>query len=105
MKNMTKSVCIGLAMLATLSVAGSSFAGPTWEAEHKLLVQSLSDLRSARTKLHRVTRDFGGHARRAERSVEESIEAVESAIDHAKHHHDGESRRALLQIRSSVSTF
>jgi hypothetical protein len=38
--------------------------------------------------LHHVERDFGGHVRRAEKQVEESIEAVESAIEHAKHHHD-----------------
>lgn len=89
MKKSTRSVCIGLVMMATLSLAGSSFAGPSYAADQKLLTQSLSDLRAARTKLHHVERDFGGHVRRAEKQVEESIEAVESAIEHAKHHqHD-----------------
>ena len=81
-------VCIGLAIMATLSFAGSSIAGPSFAADQKLLGQSLSDLRAAKAKLHHVERDFGGHARRAEKQVEESIEAVEAAIEHGKHHHD-----------------
>ena len=87
MKMNVRNVCIGLAMMATLGVAGSSIAGPTYAADQKLLGQSLSDLRAARGKLHHVQRDFGGHVRRAEKQVEESIEAVESAIEHAKRHH------------------
>jgi len=87
MKLTVRSACIGLAMLATLGVAGSSIAGPTFAADQKLLGQSLTDLRAARGKLHHVERDFGGHVRRAEKQVEESIEAVESAIEHAKRHH------------------
>ena len=95
--NRTKSVFTGLAMLATLSLAGSSFADPhqSFATEQKLLHQAMADLHSARAKLHRVERDFGGNARKAERLTEDSIEAIESAIEHArdnpeapKHHGD-----------------
>ena len=86
MKKTTRNVFIGLAMVATLSLAGSSIAGPSYVADQKLLIQSLTDLRSARTKLHHVERDFGGSVRRAEKQVEETIESVEAAIEHAKHH-------------------
>ena len=89
MKKTTRSVFIGLAMAATLSLAGSSIAGPSYAADQKLLTQSLTDLRAARSKLHHVERDFGGSVRRAEKQVEETIEAVEAAVEHAKHHqHD-----------------
>ena len=88
MKSTIKSVCIGLAIMATLSLAGSSSAEPSYAAEQKLLAQSVSDLRNARAKLHRIAREFGGHTRRAEKQVEETIETVEAAIEHAKRHHD-----------------
>ena len=88
MKKTSISVCFGLAIMATLSIAGSSFADSGYATELKILNQSMSDLRSAKSKLHRVARDFGGHTRRAETLVEQSMEAVDAAIQHAKHHHD-----------------
>lgn len=90
MNKITRSVWFGLGIVATLSIAGSSFAegGASYVAEQKILHQALSDLRSAKAKLHRVGRDFGGHTRRAETLVEESMAAVDAAIEHAREHRD-----------------
>lgn len=86
MKTTTLRLCFGLAIIGTFGTAASAFAESrqSFAAEQRLLTQALSDLRAAKTKLHRIEREFGGHKSRAEQSLEETISAVESAIEHGK---------------------
>jgi len=92
-----KGILLSFVVVGTLGVAASSFAEsrPSFSADQRTLSQALSELRSTKSKLGRIERDFDGHKSRAEQSVAQSISEVESAIEYArnnpelppKHHH------------------
>ena len=60
------------------STSADTYASPA--AEERLLVQSLADLRAARSKLHRIERGYGGHRERAIETIDVAIGNVESAL-------------------------
>jgi hypothetical protein len=89
MKKTTKAVLSGLSLAVilgtALSASADTYASPA--AEERLLVQTLSDLRSAKGKLSRIERGYGGHVERARETVGSAIHNVEEALAHARAHH------------------
>jgi hypothetical protein len=84
--NQLRVALFTIAFAGSAALAATALAQPrgSFASDQRLLSQSLNDLRAAKSKLHRVERDYGSNRDNAERSVESAINAVEAAIDHAR---------------------